>query len=189
MESFLLQTPDLFNDALSFLGIGSIIVAVVSIATLIFTIRQNQNTNYLEFVKNSDLELSQQLEKELNLKNKDECIVYAYNYIDLCDRIMFLIGKRKIPQDFFEYYRDFFNYAITMMWCYSKIYPEDEHSLKSSWLSLKDWITQKNDCVPYPLMHLPAEMKKILKSQNIDIDQNTVKKDLKEKLNSLENTI
>jgi len=180
ISSFFYLQTDLFNDASTFLGIGTIIVAVVSIGTLIFTIRQSKNVNYLEFVKNTDVEFTKQLEKELTLEGKEQCIVYAYNYIDLCDRIMFLIEKRKVPQDFFEYYRDYFNYAITMMWGYSKIYPEDQHSLQTSWFSLKEWINQEGEINPYPLMHLPEEMKKILKEKGIEINKNTVKNDLKE---------
>lgn len=174
------KDPAPFIDVYSLLGIGTIIVAIVSIATLAFTIKQSRNINYLEFVKNTDIELSKQLEKELELKGKEQCIVYTYNYIDLCDRIMFLIRKRKIPQEFFEYYRDFFNYAVTMIWGYVKIYPEDEHSLQTSWFTLKEWIAQEDEINPYPLIHLPLEMKKILKENGIDLNQNTIKKDLKE---------
>jgi len=180
-----LQISDEFNffeDNLSFLAIGTIIIAIISIATLIFTIRQNNDVKYLEFVKNTDNEISRQIEKELKLKGKDECLVYAYNYIDMCERIMFLINKRKVPRDFFEYYLNFFNYAITMIWGYAKIYPEDVHSLQSSWLSLKEWIFKKNEINPYPVMHLPTEMKKILLEMgvDIDIDQDTILKQLYE---------
>ncbi|HUU47709.1 MAG TPA: hypothetical protein VMW55_02885 [Nitrosopumilaceae archaeon] len=178
-----------FEDIPSLLGIGTMLLALATVATLIFTIRQNNDVKYLDFVKSTDAEISQQLEKELHLKGRDDCIIYGYNYIDMCDRIMFLIKKRKVPQEFLEYYLGFFNYAITMMWWYAKIYPNDEHSLKSSWLSLKRWIAQKNEINPYPLMHLPAEMKKILSDMNIkiDIDHNTILKNIEESYSFNEN--
>jgi hypothetical protein len=170
----------IFGDASTLLGLGTILLALASIVALIVTIKQNQKVGYLEFVKDTDLELSNYLKEELNLKGRDACIIYSYNYIDLCDRIILLIEKKKVPREFFEYYVDFFNYAVTVMWWYAKIYPEDQHSLKTSWSSLKNWIIDNNEMIPYPIMHLPSEMKKILIGENIDldVDQDTIKKDL-----------
>jgi len=163
------------------MGIGAIIAALVSLIALVFTIRQNNNVKYLEFIKNVDEEFSNHLEKENSLKDREECLVYAYNYIDICDRILFLIKRHKVPQEFYDYYLDFFNYAITIMWWYSKIYPEDKHSLETSWPSITQWIYEKKG-TPYPFMHLPKVMKDQLDGKGVD--ENSIFKELKKILKS-----
>jgi len=164
------------------MGIGSLLV-------LFLTVRQNNNVKYLDFIKNTDTEISQLIKEELTLKNKNECIIYAYNYVDLCDRVLFLIQNKAIQKGFKEYYFDFFNYAVTIMWWYSKIYPEDKHSFKISWSALKKWIEEEGEISPYPLMHLPEEMKKTLTEGkiNTDEDQLSIIKDLKEVFRRSEN--
>ena len=155
LNSILLQIN---LDANTLLGIGAIITSVISVIMVILTIGQYNKTKYLEFIKDVDLEISQQLEKETNLKDRNDCIIYAYNYIDICDRVLFLLKKGKISKTFYEYYRDFFSYAATMMWWYITIYPQDEHSIKNSWSSLTYWIVNEN-IEAYPAFHLPEAMK------------------------------
>jgi len=146
------------------MGIGSLVV-------LFLTVRQNNSVKYLDFIKNTDTEISQLIKEELTLKNKNECIIYAYNYIDLCDRVLFLIQNKSIQKGFKKYYFDFFNYTITIMWWYSKIYPEDKHSFKISWTALKKWIEEEEGISPYPLMFLPEEMKKTLSDDKINLEK------------------
>ena len=173
----------IIEDANTLLGIGAMITAVISVIMVIITIRQNQDTKYLQFIKDIDSEISQQLEKEPGLKGRDACIIHAYNYIDICDRVLFLIKKGKISKEFFEYYRDFFSYAVTMMWWYVTIYPQDEHSLKYSWSALIHWIVYEN-AVAYPAMHLPDEMKNEIGKEKSVVDSTKLCDELKEMIKS-----
>ncbi len=158
LNSILLQIPP---DAYTFLGIGALVTAAVSVIMVIVTVKQNNDTKYLEFIRNVDREISNHLEKETSLKGKDACIIYAYNYIDICDRVLFLIRNGTISKAFLEYYGDFFSYASTVMWWYVLVYPKDVHSIKNSWPSLIRWIVNENH-ESYPAMHLPTAMKDIL---------------------------
>ena len=147
-------------------------MGIASLFILYLTIRQHNNVKYLDFIKNTDIEISQLIKEELTLKNKEECVIYAYNYIDLCDRILFLVQNKTIQKGFKEYYFDFFNYAITIMWWYSKIKPEDRHSFKISWSALKKWIEEGNKIDPYPISHLPEVMRKALSEDGINLEKN-----------------
>lgn len=147
-----------FSDIGSALGLGTLVFAIATILTLIYTIRQTRESRYLDFIKDIDKRLAEQIEKENDLEDHEQRLIYAYNYIDICEQVMFLIKKRKLHEDFFNYYIDFFNYAITLLWWYTTVYPEDKHSLKSSWSTMTDWIIFEKP-EPYPLMHLPAAMK------------------------------
>lgn len=140
---------------------------IITALMLIVTIRQNRDTKYLQFIKDTDEELSEMIKEEPKLDSRDSCIIYAYNYIDICDRIMFVIKKGIISKEFFTYYLDFFNYSVTMMWWYTVTYPTDIHSLNSSWNMLTKWIKDENNefpskAHPYPIMHLPQKMKELL---------------------------
>ena len=169
------------SDFYTFTGIGTLLLALASIIGLIITLRQDRDARYLEFLKDVDAELSLHLEKEKALEDRDECITYAYNYIDICERILFLVTKKKIPYDFIKYYYDFFNYALTMMWWYTTVY-DDEHSPTESWPTLTKWLFN-NEMEPYPIAHLPKKMREVLtteKSESVDkTDKNTMYDNLK----------
>jgi hypothetical protein len=159
-----LQTPFDWNILV---GIGTVIAAFGSMGFLIVTLWQARESHYLNFIKNMDQTLAEHLEKEPKLEGHDDSIMYAYNYINICDQIMFLIKNKKIPRDFYRYYLDFFNYSITMIWWYSTIYPEDNHSLKHSWPAITNWITHGNGGNPYPTMHLPKALQNELAKKSI----------------------
>jgi hypothetical protein len=172
-------------DWFSAVGLGTIIMGIGSLLILFLTVRQHNNVKYLDFIRNTDTEISQLIKEELTLKNKNECVIYAYNYIDLCDRILFLIQNKAVQKSFKAYYFDFFNYAITIMWWYSKMVPEDRHSFKISWSALKKWIEEEEEITPYPLMHLPEEMKKAFGDDKISLekDPSIILKELTEVFN------
>ncbi len=187
MLNTFLQTG--ITDFNSLVGIGAIIAAFVGLIGLLITIRQNRYVRYLEFVKGIDNELAQHIEKETKLDGREECIIYAYNYIDICDRVMFLINRKVIAKDFFEYYHDFFNYAITIMWWYTVIHPEDSYSLKISWPTITRWIAHQNNDAPYPVTHLPKEMQKELANIHRDTtDKTSLHNEIKESIKSVQST-
>lgn len=182
MDSTFIQ----ITDANSFVGLGTIILAfataggvIITALMLIATVRQNHDTKYLEFIKDVDTEITEQLEKETKLANRDECIIYAYNYIDICDRILFLINRGIISKNMINYYQDFFCYAATMMWWYTTIYTEDVYSIKHSWPSMLDWIS--DHIIPYPIMHLPKQMQSELANDKKQVDEYTIRNDLMSK--------
>lgn len=158
-------------DYWTFAGIGTIIAAFVGIGGLIITIRQNRDSNYLEFINNTDKTLSEHLERGAELdkadKNREDRLSYAYNYVDTCERILFLMNNGKVPKDFFDYYYDFLNYGLTMMWWYGSVYKEDRR-LTKAWPLMTKWVLQdglkfiKKKSIgkpdPYPLEHLPDGM-------------------------------
>lgn len=163
---------DMWEDPNTYLAIGAMIAAFASVAGLIFTIRQASDARYLEFIKNIDTELTEHLEKELKLDGEAACIVHSYNYIDICDRIAFLIENKKIRPEFLDYYYDFFNYAITVLWWYTTN-EEDNRSLEYSWPPLIRWIV-RGEGKPYPVKHLPEKMVELLSETEKNTDQNTL---------------
>ena len=163
-------------------GIGTMIAAFGSIGFLIVTLWLARESNYLNFIKDMDQRLADHLEKEPKLEGYDDSIVYAYNYIDICDQIMFLIKNKKIPHHFFQYYLDFFNYSVTLMWWYAAVYPDDTRSLKYSWLAITDWIVDKNEARPYHVMHLPKAMQDELAKKGIVPADAEIYKQVKDKI-------
>jgi len=178
LDTFLLGG---LEDPNTYIAIGAIIAAFASVAGLIITIRQSRDAKFLEFIKEVDTEITEHLEKELTLKGEDDCIVYAYNYIDICDRIAFLIEKNKIQREFLDYYRDFFNYSVTVMWWYTTRH-EDRHSLKLSWPPLIRWIL-KEEGTPYPVEHLAKEMIKFLSEKEKNTDEKTLYSQMLDRIN------
>lgn len=154
LNTFDLSTPEWLT------GIGTIVAAFIAVGALVVTLRQDKAARYLEFLKDVDFELSDHLEKEKNLEDLEQCLVYCYNYISICERILFLVYRKKIPKDFVDYYKEFFNYSLTMMWWYKSAY-DDEHSPTESWPSLTSWILTK-EMNPYPFAHLPKQMREEL---------------------------
>ncbi len=163
------------TDPNMYIAIAAMIAAFVSIGGLIITIRQTRDARYLEFVNDTDEKLSEHIEKGDNVVGRDKLITYAYNYIDICERIMFLINKKKVTEDFFDYYYDFLNYGVTIMWWYTVMY-DDKHPLMKTWHHMTDWVSydQKSKPDPYPLDHLPDKMKEELPIREKEIN----KKDL-----------
>jgi hypothetical protein len=171
LDVFLATDPFDWN---ALVGIGTIIAAFGSIGYVLITLIQARESNYLNFIKDMDQRLANQIEKELELKGYDDSIVYAYNYIDICDQIMFLIDNKKIPRSFYNYYLDFFNYSITIMWWYTAVYPEDTHSLKHSWPAITHWLVSNDMVHPYPIMHLPKTMQNEINKRNIVCENNEI---------------
>jgi hypothetical protein len=94
---------------------------------------------------------------------------------------MFLIEKKKLPRDFLQYYFDFFNYAITMMWGYSTIDKNDKYSLYSSWPTLRAWIL-KDKRAPYPAQHLPKKMTELFSEEEKNTDVKIIYSQLLERI-------
>ncbi len=153
-------------DFPTLVGIGTAIVSsLVAVGTLIFALKQDRDARILGFLKETDQEIARQLEKEETLRDYDECIVYAYNYLDIMQRIAFLYLHRRIPSSLANYYRTFFNYAETIMGWYTSVY-DDKHPPEYSWPELIDWFAgQKME--PYHVQHLPKAMRDELEKKHV----------------------
>lgn len=152
-------------DYYTFAGIGTIIGGVATAGALIYTMLQDKKTRLLEFVKDVDAEIAEHLKNDEILKTRDECVTHAYVYLEILDRIAFLLEKNKIPKLFSDYYKNFFNYGITMMLWYVYAW-QDRHTLEENWPSLIEWFKknriEKKGLNPYPLTHLPSMAYKII---------------------------
>ena len=167
------------QDYYTFTGTGTIIVAIFTAGSLIYTILQDKKTRLLEFVKDVDSEIAEHLKKDEDLRTRDECVTHAYVYLEILDRIAFLLEKKKIPKLFSDYYKNFFNYGITMMLWYVYAW-QDMHTLEDNWPSLIKWFKKngaepddkkkgvkpddkKKGLNPYPSEHLPSKAYQIIK--------------------------
>src|SRR5574342_634351 len=95
--------------------IGSLLAGVAAVIGLVWTLRNDRNTRFLEFIKDVDNEIADHLKNDEKLENDAECVTHAYVYLEILDRITFLLYSRKIPQEFSEYYKNYFNYGVTML--------------------------------------------------------------------------
>ncbi|MGI0009875.1 MAG: hypothetical protein ACREAE_00570 [Nitrosopumilaceae archaeon] len=138
---------------------AAIIGVPVAVATIaipyIQALRQDRDAKYLSFIKEIDDELWQLIRAEL--KTSDQCIDHAYYYLEILDRVAFLIDKKKIPYDFGEYYQNYFNYSVTVMGWYTRVY-NDKHTPEQNWPSLVKWLKDYHDITPYPIDHLPIRL-------------------------------
>lgn len=157
-------------DFYTFAGIGTLIGGAATAGALIYTILQDKKTRLLEFVKDVDAEIAEHLKDDEDLRTRDECVTHAYVYLEILDRIAFLLEKKKIPKLFSDYYKNFFNYGITMMLWYVFAW-QDMHKIEENWPSLIAWFKknsiERNDgkklLNPYPSAHLPSRAYQIIK--------------------------
>jgi len=134
--------------------IGSLLAGGAAVIGLIWALRNDRNTRFLEFIKDVDKEIADHIKNDEKLENNDECVTHAYVYLEILDRIVFLLEKKKIPKEFSEYYRNYFNYGATMLIWYIIAW-QDKHTLEENWPSLIGWF-KINILHPYPLNHLPS---------------------------------
>lgn len=141
--------------------IGGLVANFSALVTLAYNLVKERNTRILGFLKDTDEEISRQIEKEEKVNDFNGCLIYAYNYLDIMERISYLQDARKIPKYLGEYYHTFFDYAVTIMFWYTTAY-NDKHSPGDSWPSLIGWF-KEHDMHPYEIRHLPDFMQQTLK--------------------------
>lgn len=171
-------------DYLTFVGIGTILTGVAAVVGLIITLRQDRQTKILSFIKETDREISDQIEKENHLKDFDQCINYTYNYLDIIERIAFFCKYNKDIKKYASYYSGFFNYAVTMMAWYISVY-DDKYKLEETWPNLVEWF-RHNVMNPYDSTHLPTQLLKELKVKKVN--QNRIFVKLKDKIPQIKTT-
>jgi hypothetical protein len=155
--------------------IGSLLAGGVAVIGLIWTLKQDRNTRFLEFIKDVDGEIAEHIKNDEKLENYNECVTHAYVYLEILDRIAFLLDKRKIPSDFSEYYKNYFNYGVTMMIWYVFAW-QDKHTIEENWPSLIGWF-KKNTLNPYPIKHLPTMLDNKIQDLNcVDIFEKIINK-------------
>lgn len=168
-------TLQLFPDLYTAAGVGALLAGFAAVLGLIITLRSEHEARLLTFFSEKDAAISLQLEIEKDLNGLEQCIVYAYNYLDLMEGIAFLRLRRKIPEYAARYYKSFFEYGITMMAWYTSI-PEregsqkryDTRSIKDNWPSLVEWLGTMRNFTAYGVEHLPPEMVRVLDASHVD---------------------
>ncbi len=154
LEIILLQT----EDYLTFVGIGTLVAALAAVIGLIYSMWQERNTRFLEFLKDTDREISEQLQQQEKLEDLEQCLVYAYTYLDIMNRIAFLYTHNKIPKLFLDYYREYFNYGLTVMGWYTNVW-EDKHDPTFAWGDMiKLFNDGKIEISPFHYEHMPDAM-------------------------------
>ncbi len=171
-------------DYLTFVGIGTILTGLAAVVGLIITLRQDRETKILSFIKETDREISEQLDKEEFQKDFSQCITYTYNYLDIMERIAFFCKDNRNLKKYGPYYQTFFNYAVPMMAWYISVY-DDKHALKESWPKLVEWFSD-HVMNPYDAKHLPAQL--LVELKNKKINPNDLFVELKEKIPQMKTT-
>ncbi len=153
--------PDFYTAV----GISSLLAGLAAVVSLVITLRQDRDARLLGFMSETSNSISRQLENEKSLKELEDCIVYAYNFLDILDGVAFLRIRNKIPEYAVRYYKSFFEYGITIMAWYASI-PEkegssktyDTRSLSDNWPSLVDWLRGESQMNAYGIELLPPRM-------------------------------
>jgi len=154
LEVILLQT----EDYLTFVGIGTLIAALAAVIGLIYSMLQERNTRFLEFLKDTDREISEQLQQQEKLEQFEQCLVYAYTYLGIMNRIAFLYEHKKIPKLFLDYYREYFNYGLTVMGWYTNVW-EDKHDPTFAWNDMIQlFYDGEIEISPFHYEHMPDAM-------------------------------
>lgn len=153
------QSPASWQDWAAIIGIPVAIAAIM--IPYILEIRKDRNAKFLGFLKEVDDEIWSHLKEEKDLAKLEHCLTYAYRYLEILDRISYLLQRDKIPPEFSDYYQNHFNYAHTMMTWYLHVY-DDGHSPEENWPSLIEWFNN-HKIKPYDFGHLPEIMQEELK--------------------------
>jgi len=170
--SLQLQLPADFFTAI---GISSLLAGFAAVISLVVTLRQDRESKILAFLSDTNKVIAHQLEIEKDLKDLEDCIVYAYNYLDILEGIAFLRVRNKIPEYVARYYKSFFEYGITMMAWYASIperegssAPYDKRNPSDNWPELVGWLANERQMKAYGVKHLPPQMAKELERCKVD---------------------
>jgi len=140
---------ELYREEIRWLFLGVIATAggiAVSIVFSAWENRREDQTRFLQLVKDYSKELKELTNEERTLKTQLDCETYAINYLDLMDQIAYLYNQKKIPKKVGHYFDNYFAYALTILeWVNKhKIRTLQDPKKEDEWSDLVEW-TKRRD--------------------------------------------
>ena len=143
------------GDEIPWIAAGTIFAGVSILVSAYFSIRAVINTNstrIMEMHQRFNQQVSDQLEKESNLKTQLDCDLYARTYLNVVDGIAFLYKQRTIPESFVDYFENYFSYGLTILEWMGK------HKLTVGTVIAKDtWTDLQYLCEMYNIKELKED--------------------------------
>jgi len=108
-------------------------------------LRDENTNNMITLLTNLAHDMSKEIEKEIKISTRLECIIYMITYLDNLNRIAILFEKKRVPYDMKEYFSIYFAYGLTIEQFYKEFSPPSEQQLgRGRWKRIHQWCKQES---------------------------------------------